>query len=130
MFSHIQITPHEMFAAGSTDELVALNKHIASMVGKASKIATDEYTPLLLVGPSGAGKGSILEHLTAAYPDKFGFSVSYTTRAPREKEENGVHYNFVTKKEFEQMIDADQFIEWCNVHNNMYGTAKTQIAKT
>lgn len=53
-----------------------------------------------MVGPSGAGKGTLLQVVTDQYPDKFGFSVSYTTRAPREGEVHGKSYFFVTKEEF------------------------------
>jgi guanylate kinase len=80
-----------------------------------------------MVGPSGAGKGTLIGDLKNSYEKKFGFSVSYTTRAPRQGEENGVHYYFVTREIFQQMINRDEFIEYCEVHTNMYGTAKSQI---
>lgn len=80
-----------------------------------------------MVGPSGAGKGTLFDLMTSQYPDKFGFSVSYTTRAPREGEVHGKNYYFVTKEEFKKMIEEDGFIEWCEVHTNFYGTAKKQI---
>ena len=85
------------------------------------------YKPLVLVGPSGAGKGTLIDAITKAHPDKFGFSVSYTTRQPREKEVDGVAYHFITREQFEKMIEADEFIEHCIVHTNLYGTAKAQI---
>ena len=53
-----------------------------------------------MVGPSGAGKGTLIEDLKKLHESKFGFSVSYTTRAPRQGEENGVHYYFVTREVF------------------------------
>ena len=53
-----------------------------------------------MVGPSGAGKGTLIGELKNAYDKKFGFSVSYTTRAPRQGEEHGVHYYFVTREIF------------------------------
>ena len=82
-----------------------------------------------MVGPSGAGKGTLINFLTAKFPDKFGFSVSYTTRQPRQGEVNGVHYNFVTMDKFKEMIANDEFIEHCQVHDKMYGTAKVAISK-
>lgn len=85
------------------------------------------YKPLVMVGPSGAGKGTLIDDLKKQYEKKFGFSVSYTTRAPRQGEVNGVHYYFVTREVFQQMIDRNEFIEYCEVHTNMYGTAKSQI---
>lgn len=67
-----------------------------------------KYRPLIVAGPSGVGKGTLIKHLTeTAYPGKFQFSVSYTTRAPREGEVDGTHYNFVTHAVFEQMIADD-----------------------
>ena len=87
-----------------------------------------QYRPLIIAGPSGVGKGTLIKKLTeGTYPNKFGFSVSYTTRTPRDGEVNGTHYNFVTKEKFEQMIAEDAFIEHCQVHTNFYGTAKSQI---
>lgn len=57
----------------------------------------------------------------------FGFSVSYTTRAPRAGEIHGKNYFFVGREEFGEMIKKDAFIEYCEVHTNLYGTAKQQI---
>ena len=85
--------------------------------------------PLIFTGPSGAGKGTLMKHLTDTYPEKFGFSVSCTTRGIREGEIDGVHYNFVAKETFQQMIDNNEFIEYAKVHSNMYGTTKSQILK-
>lgn len=82
------------------------------------------YRPLVIVGPSGAGKGTLILKLLEKYPHILGFSVSYTTRPMRKGEKNGVHYHFVTKEEFEIMIVKNAFIEYCNVHGNLYGTEK------
>jgi len=54
--------------------------------------------------------------------DQFGFSVSHTTRQPREGEIEGLHYNFTTVEEMKAEIDADKFIEYAEVHGNYYGT--------
>ena len=82
----------------------------------------------MILGPSGVGKGTVIKRLIEnSYPDRFGFSVSYTTRGPRPGEVDGTHYNFVDVATFEQMIAEDKFIEHCKVHTNMYGTAKEQI---
>ena len=83
--------------------------------------------PIIVLGPSGVGKSTMINALTEKYPDKFGFSVSHTTRQPRAGEEHGVNYFFVTKDEFQAMTDANEFIEWFEVHGNMYGTSKAQI---
>ena len=66
-----------------------------------------------MVGPSGAGKGTLINFMTSKFPDKFGFSVSYTTRQPRQGEVDGVHYNFVTMDKFKEMIAKNEFIEHC-----------------
>jgi guanylate kinase len=79
------------------------------------------------VGPSGAGKGTLIGKLTKKYPDRFGFSVSYTTRAPRKNEQDGVHYFFVDHAKFQSKIENNDFIEYCKVHTNFYGTEKAQI---
>jgi guanylate kinase len=68
------------------------------MTGSSAEVPS--FTPLVVVGPSGAGKGTLINHLTAIFPDKFVFSVSYTTRKPRDGEQDGVHYNFVEKPQF------------------------------
>ena len=60
------------------------------------------YRPLIIAGPSGVGKGTLIKRLTEQdFPDRFGFSVSYTTRKPRPGEVDGVHYNFVERSDFE-----------------------------
>ena len=74
------------------------------------------------------GKGTIIELLTKKFPkDQFGFSVSHTTRKPREGEENGVHYNFTTVEEIKKEIDDGKFIEYAEVHGNYYGTRYVQV---
>ena len=82
------------------------------------------YRPLVIVGPSGVGKGTLISKLTAKYPESFGFSVSYTTRGPRAGELDGREYFFVNHEEFEKKIANDAFIEYCKVHANFYGTEK------
>jgi guanylate kinase len=79
--------------------------------------------PVVVAGPSGVGKGTLIGMLLKQYPNLFGFSVSHTTRAPREGEVNGVHYNFITVEEFEKLISENQFIEYAKVHTNYYGTS-------
>ena len=98
-------------------------------INKDIDITDTDYTPLIVSGPSGVGKGTMVNSITELYPNKFAFSVSYTTRPIRGEEVDGVHYNFVTKEVFEKMIAEDRFIEWAQVHTNMYGTSKDMIAK-
>lgn len=77
-----------------------------------------------LAAPSGGGKSTLCGMLLKKYPDLV-LSISFTTRAPRGAERNGVEYNFVSKPEFEQLIDSGQLIEWAEVHGNFYGTSRT-----
>lgn len=83
--------------------------------------------PLVLAGPSGSGKSSLLRLLFEEFPDKFGFSVSHTTRSPRPGEENGKHYHFTTQEEMKAAIERGEFIESATFSNNMYGTSKAAV---
>ena len=87
------------------------------------------YSPFVIVGPSGVGKGTLIKKIFEKYPGLFSLSVSYTTRKPREGEIHGQHYNFVEQEEFEQLVKEDGFIEWCNVHGKMYGTAIKELER-
>lgn len=87
-----------------------------------------EPPPLLIVlaGPSGTGKSTILKDWFARDP-RLAFSVSHTTRPPRDGERDGVHYHFVDDATFDAMVAADQFAEWAHVHKRRYGTSKAEI---
>lgn len=78
--------------------------------------------PIVISGPSGAGKSTLLKKLFAEFPDKFGFSVSNTTRNPREGEVDGKDYHFLTVDEFKSEIEKGAFIEWAQFSGNYYGT--------
>ena len=75
----------------------------------------------MLSGPSGVGKSSVVTRLRAAHPD-LHFSVSATTRPPREGEVDGVDYHFVDRDRFEQMIAGGQLLEWAEFAGHLYGT--------
>jgi len=81
---------------------------------------------IVLSGPSGAGKDTIISNLSKYY-DKFWLSISATSRLPRGKEENGKDYFFLTKKEFEEQIKKNSFLEYAIYNNNYYGTPKYKI---
>ncbi|KAF1955599.1 guanylate kinase [Byssothecium circinans] len=81
------------------------------------------HTPIVISGPSGAGKSTILKRLFDEFPDKFGFSVSHTTRGPRAGEENGREYHFVTTEEFQDLVDRKGFVEHAQFGGNCYGTS-------
>jgi len=82
---------------------------------------------LIVSSPSGAGKTTLTARLLAAI-DNVRFSVSHTTRKPRPNEENGREYHFVTRDEFERLIAKDEFVEWAEVHGNLYGTSQRELA--
>lgn len=77
---------------------------------------------LVLSGPSGAGKSTIINH-AAPQIGEYYFSISTTTRQPREGEQDGVDYYFVTHEQFEEGIKAGDFLEYATVHGNYYGTS-------
>jgi guanylate kinase len=84
--------------------------------------------PVVVCGPSGVGKGTLIEMLMKKFPDnKFGFSVSHTTRKPRDGEVDGVHYNFSDVETMKKDIDAGKFIEYAEVHGNFYGTSFASV---
>ncbi len=78
-------------------------------------------TIFIISAPSGSGKSTLVHRLLAACPG-LKFSTSYTTRAPRGAEINGRDYHFVTREEFEAMIERGEFLEWAKVFDNYYGT--------
>jgi len=82
---------------------------------------------IVVAGPSGVGKGTLIEKLKAEYPEKIGFSVSHTTRDARAGEINGTHYHFAKKEDMKEGIDKGLFIEWAEVHGNYYGTSKASV---
>lgn len=77
--------------------------------------------PIVIAAPSGTGKTTIARTLVERF-DRFVFSVSATTRPPRESERDGVDYHFVSEEEFERMREAGELIEWAEVHGYAYGT--------
>ncbi|KAJ3272861.1 hypothetical protein HDV01_005184 [Terramyces sp. JEL0728] len=84
---------------------------------------------MVVSGPSGSGKSTLLNRLFAKYPDKFGFSVSHCTRQPRPGETPGVSYNYITRQEFEEMIQNQKFIEFADFSGNLYGTSFEAVQK-
>lgn len=81
---------------------------------------------LILSGPSGCGKSTLLKHIYK-HISNYYFSISTTTRAPRAGEKDGIDYFFVSKDEFEQDIEAGNFLEYAKVHDNYYGTSLKPI---
>lgn len=90
--------------------------------------ATQRGILFVVSSPSGGGKGTLIQRVLKRLPD-LSYSVSYTTRKPRAGEVNGCQYFFVTREEFSQMIERDEFLEWANVHGNLYGTSRDQVTR-
>ena len=114
-------------------------------------LSSERRRPVVICGPSGVGKGTLIARLQAEFPDEFGFSVSHTTRAPRPGEADGVHYHFCSKEAMEAAIGrgarftrappptqrhpltahthhrAGEFIEHARVHANIYGTSAAAV---
>jgi guanylate kinase len=80
----------------------------------------------IISAPSGSGKSTLVSQLRTLV-EGLDFSISYTTRAPRGSEEDGREYHFTTRKEFERMIAAGDFLEWAEVFGNYYGTAVSAL---
>ena len=80
----------------------------------------------IISAPSGAGKSTICQALINKIPN-LKYSVSFTTRNPRDKEENGIDYHFVSKDKFLKGIQNDIWAEWAQVHGNFYGTSAELI---
>jgi guanylate kinase len=83
---------------------------------------------IVISAPSGTGKTTLCHMLLKEFKD-LEFSISYTTRKPREGEVNGKDYFFVNKETFQKMIDEGDFLEWAEVYGNFYGTSKSQILR-
>jgi guanylate kinase len=90
---------------------------------KPDTSAVEKNRAIVISGPSGTGKSTILKRLFEEYPDKFGFSISHTTRGPRAGEEDGREYYFVKKEEFLDLVDKKGFIEHAQFGDNHYGTS-------
>jgi len=82
----------------------------------------------VISAPSGSGKTTLVQKLIASFSD-LRFSVSYTTRPPRGAERDGVDYHFVTRDEFQEKIRKAEFLEWAEVHGNLYGTSKVETER-
>ncbi len=80
----------------------------------------------IVSAPSGAGKTALCKQLVLAVPN-LKFSVSYTTRHPRPGELNDRDYTFISRDEFRLMIDKGEFIEWVEIHGELYGTSKKRL---
>ena len=81
---------------------------------------------IVLTGPSGVGKGTLVRSLLQSHPELY-LSVSVTTRSPRPGEINAKHYYFVSREQFDMMIAQEQLLEWAQFAGNCYGTPRQQV---
>ena len=77
-------------------------------------------------GPSGSGKSTLIREVRQKVTD-LGYSISHTSRPPRGHEKNGVEYHFVSKENFQKMIDKGEFVEWAEVYQDLYGTSVSSL---
>lgn len=101
-----------------------LYKHIAEKYIKE----TPEKL-IIISGFSGVGKGTVIHQLLIEHPEKYVVSVSATTRKPRKGEVNGKSYHFITRKEFEELVSRDEFLEFAEYAGEYYGTLKKEVYK-
>jgi len=87
-----------------------------------------DFLLLILSSPSGAGKTTLTRMLQEKFDD-LRFSVSHTTRRPRATEVDGKDYHFVDRDTFESLVESGAFVEWAEVHGNLYGTSAAEIKK-
>jgi guanylate kinase len=87
----------------------------------------DKLRPVVFCGPSGTGKSTLIKRLMNEYPNAFAFSVSHTTRKPREGEKDGREYHFVTREQMIKAIENNEFLENAEFSGNMYGTSKKAV---
>ena len=90
------------------------------------RVAAGPGRLIVLSGPSGVGKDTVLRELRRADP-RLRYSVSYTTRQPRSGEIDGESYSFVDEATFRAMAEANEFLEWANVHGHLYGTSRQLV---
>jgi guanylate kinase len=100
----------------------------ASQLNSAAQPSQRRGILFVVSAPSGGGKGTLIQRVLNKVPD-LSYSVSFTTRAPRSGEIDGREYFFVTPEKFEQMVAANEFLEWAYVHSQRYGTSRQQVSR-
>jgi guanylate kinase len=93
---------------------------------RGPRVTTEPGRLIVLSGPSGVGKDTVLHELRTLEPD-LRYSVSYTTRAPRPGEVDGVAYSFIDRDQFLAMAERGEFLEWAEVHGHLYGTSEARV---
>jgi len=90
--------------------------------GSPAPDASERGILFVISSPSGGGKGTLIRRILTHMP-RLGYSISWTTRAPRQGEVNGRDYHFVTHEDFTAARERGEFLEWASVHGNFYGTS-------
>ncbi len=94
------------------------------------QMPSQENKVIIIAAPSGSGKTSVVRHLLKTFPDQLAFSISAATRSPRNYEKDKVDYYFISVKEFQEKIQADEFVEWEMVYEGKYyGTLKSELQR-
>jgi guanylate kinase len=94
-----------------------------------SAVASRRGQLFIVSAPSGAGKSTLCKAVRERLPD-LHYSISYTTRAMRSDEVDGVHYHFISQADFREGIRQNRWAEWATVHDNLYGTAMADLNRT
>src|SRR5258706_9721010 len=107
-----------------------MSSNLEELVSKTDPFVGQVCRGVLFVvsSPSGGGKGTLI-HRVLNDVRGLKYSVSYTTREPRNGEIGGIDYLFVSPERFEELVAADEFLEWARVHGNFYGTSREQVSK-
>lgn len=103
-----------------------LRSTLATLRNMGTRIG-DKLRPVVFCGPSGTGKSTLIKRLMNEYPNAFAFSVSHTTRKPREGEKDGREYHFVTREQMLKAVENDEFLEHAEFSGNIYGTSKKAV---
>jgi guanylate kinase len=98
-------------------------------MAKTPRVSTQPGRLIVLSGPSGVGKDTVLRELRRLDPS-LRYSVSYTTREPRPGEQDGVDYSFVDEPTFRRMAERGEFLEWAEVHGHLYGTSEARVRES
>ncbi|OQE47263.1 hypothetical protein PENCOP_c001G08758 [Penicillium coprophilum] len=99
------------------------------VVGDMASLTPQDRRPLVISGPSGAGKGTLIQKLIDAHPNTFELTVSHTTRKPRPNEKDGISYHFVSIDTYNSLKSKGDLIEDAMYADNFYGTSKAALAE-
>ncbi|RWW37113.1 hypothetical protein BHE74_00057821, partial [Ensete ventricosum] len=125
LLNSLELAAYDSESTGCRTATVVEQKKIlgTEVVAWSKGVIGNAPNPIVISGPSGVGKGTLINELMKEFPSTYGFSVSHTTRAPRENELDGVHYHFTERSIMEKDIRDGKFLEFASVHGNLYGTS-------